>query len=81
MPNEFNRLYERLLDVLSEDMTGGAGGVFGDAGSMGFGGDVPGGEDSYAPGDARNIFNYGTFTRKGKVKDKKKKKRKKKKKS
>ena len=64
-------------------MTAGAGGVFGDTGSMDFGGQVPGGSDFYAPGDARNVTNMGTTSRAGKVKTKNdpKKKKKKKKKS
>jgi hypothetical protein len=75
----FNRLYKELLKVYSEDNVAGAGGVFGDAGSMGFGGAVPGGEDFYAPGDARNVTNMGTTSRAGKVKTKNDKKKKKKK--
>lgn len=71
--NDFNSIYSRLVDLYSEDMVAGAGGVFGDTGSMGFGGDVPGGKDFYAPGDARSVTNQGTFTRRGKIKTKKKK--------
>lgn len=38
--------------VVQEDNTAGAGGVFGDAGSMGYGGAV-GNTDFYAPTDSR----------------------------
>lgn len=38
--------------VMQEDNAAGAGGVFGDAPSMGHGGEV-GNSDFYAPGDAR----------------------------
>lgn len=47
--NFFERRFKQLLD---EDMTAGAGGVFGDAPSMGHGGAV-GNTDFYAPGDMR----------------------------
>jgi hypothetical protein len=47
--NFFERRFKQLLD---EDMTAGAGGVFGDAPSMGHGGAV-GNTDFYAPGDPR----------------------------
>jgi len=74
---EFNRLYARLMEM----NTAGAGGSFGDAGSMDQGGGVS--NDFYAPGDARTVSNQGTTSRFGKVKsgDSKKKKKKKKKKS
>lgn len=42
--------YNKLL----ESMAAGAGGVFGDTGSMGHGGDL-GNTDFYAPGDARIV--------------------------
>lgn len=45
----FERHFKQLLD---EDMTAGAGGVFGDAPSMGHGGAV-GNTDFYATGDMR----------------------------
>jgi hypothetical protein len=70
--SDFHTIYSMMLKLYSEDMTSGAGGVFGDAGSMEYGGQVPGGSDFYAPGDARDTFNYGTFTRKGKIKRRKK---------
>ena len=54
-------------------MTAGGGGVFGDTGSMDYGGQVPGGSDFYAPGDSRNVTNMGTYTRKGKIKKRKRK--------
>lgn len=60
--------YTKLL----EDMSAGAGGVFGDAPSMGHGGDF-GNTDFYASGDAR-------IPKGGKKKQKKKKKNSKKKK-
>lgn len=71
--SDFNSIYLRLLKIYNEDMTAGAGGVFGDTGSMDYGGQVPGGSDFYAPGDARNTTNMGTYTRKGKIKKRRKK--------
>jgi len=71
---DFNSIYTRLLKLYSEDMTAGAGGVFGDVGSMDYSGQVPGGSDFYAPGDTRNVSNMGTYTRQGKIKKRKKKK-------
>jgi len=75
----FNSLYKHLVQIYKEDNTAGAGGVFGDAGSMDHGGAV-GNEDFYAPGDARNVLknNLGTTSRKGKVRTKQDKKKKKK---
>jgi hypothetical protein len=62
----FEKRFKQLLD---EDMTAGAGGVFGDAPSMGHGGAV-GNTDFYAPGDMR-------IPKGGKKKARKKKKNKK----
>lgn len=72
----FNTLYKQLIKIYTEDMTAGTGGAFGDAGSMDFGGEVPGGSDFYAPGDARQVTNNGTYSRQGKVSPKKKRKKK-----
>lgn len=58
---------------LQEDNAAGAGGVFGDAGSMGYGGALTPAGDFYASGDARNIFG-GVATDKKKSGKKKKKK-------
>lgn len=58
---------------LQEDNAAGAGGVFGDAGSMGYGGALTPAGDFYASGDARNIFG-GVATDKKKGGKKKKKK-------
>lgn len=69
----FNSLYAKLVSLHSEDMTAGMGGVFGAAPSM----DHEAGQeqgDFYAPGDARNPYASGTYTRGGKLKKKKKKK-------
>lgn len=55
--------------VIQEDNTAGAGGVFGNAPSMGFGGEV-GNTDFYAPEDSRIPFTMG-----GKIKGKSKKKK------
>lgn len=54
--------------VMKEENTAGAGGVFGDAPSMGHGGEV-GNTDFYAPGDSRipSILG-GKKTKKGKTK-------------
>lgn len=47
------KTFERLFySKLEEDMSAGAGGVFGDAPSMGHGGDFSN-TDFYAPGDTR----------------------------
>lgn len=54
---------------MQEDNTAGAGGVFGNASSMGFGGAV-GNIDFYAPGDSRIPVALGT-----KIKGKNKKKK------
>lgn len=60
--------FEQLFyNKLLEDMSSGAGGVFGDAPSMGHGGDI-GNTDFYAPGDARIVKG-------GKKKQKKQKKK------
>lgn len=53
--------------VLGEENTAGAGGVFGDAPSMGFGGAV-GNTDFYAPGDTRIPSPLGVKKIKGKPK-------------
>lgn len=76
MERRINKYYTVFHRLLTEDMTAGAGGVFGDGPSMQ---QVAGAtsSDTYAPGDARNIFNLGMTSRKGKVNTKRKKKRKK----
>ena len=64
-----NDLFKRaFLASLHESNAAGAGGVFGDAGSMGFGGAITPAEDFYAPGDTRIPMG-------GKKKDKKEKKK------
>jgi hypothetical protein len=60
-------------DFVSEMNIAGAGGVFGDASSMGHGGAV-GNSDFYAPGDARIPKIMGIFRRPGMAKRKKKRK-------
>lgn len=62
----------RFKRMLIEDMTAGAGGAFGDTGSMGFGGAI-GNTDFYAPGDMR-IPTPGKKTRKSKKPKKKERK-------
>jgi len=64
--NFYENRFKQLLD---EDMTAGAGGVFGDAPSMGHGGSV-GNTDFYAPDDMR-------IPKGGKKRSRKKKKSKK----
>ena len=64
-----NDLFKRaFLASLHENNAAGAGGVFGDAGSMGFGGAITPAEDFYAPGDTRIPMG-------GKKKEKKEKKK------
>jgi hypothetical protein len=60
-------------DFVNEVNMAGAGGVFGDAPSMGYGGAV-GNSDFYAPGDARIPKVMGIFRRAGMAKRKKKRK-------
>jgi len=71
-PREGEGAYQAML----ESMTAGAGGVFGDAPSMGHGGAV-GNTDFYATGDARLPKGGVTISRFGKVGKKKRKKKKK----
>ena len=48
------KIFESLFRKhLQEDNMAGAGGVFGDAGSMGHGGAITPAQDFYAPGDMR----------------------------
>ena len=64
-----NDLFKRaFIASLQESNAAGAGGVFGDAGSMGFGGAITPAQDFYAPGDTRIPMG-------GKKKDKKHKKK------
>ena len=58
---------------LQEDNAAGAGGVFGDAGSMGHGGALTPAADFYASGDSRNIFGGVAPVKKKKGEKKKKK--------
>lgn len=51
---------------LSETNAAGAGGVFGDAGSMGFGGAMTPATDFYAPGDMRTPMGGKKQTKKSK---------------
>lgn len=68
---------KHLIKIL-EDNTAGAGGAFGDAGSMGHGGNV-GNDDFYARGDSRVPKVLGvTVSRAGAVGGKRKKKKRKK---
>lgn len=71
--SRFEQLYYKLLEL----NTAGAGGAFGDAPSMGHGGDVPGGSDFYAPGDSRLPKILGVYSRNGKVNTNKRKGKKK----
>ena len=65
-----NDLFKRaFVAALQESNAAGAGGGFGDAGSMGFGGAVTPAEDFYAPGDTRIPMG-------GKKKEKKREKKK-----
>ena len=73
MDHEINRYYARFRKLLQEDMTAGMGGVFGDGIPI----DQVNPGDSYAPGDARNIFSLGVTSRKGRVNKRRRKKRKK----
>lgn len=71
------KLFEtRFFIHLNEDNMAGAGGVFGDAPSMGHGGAITPAADFYAPGDAR-IPTGGKKKATANVKSKKKKKTKK----
>ena len=68
-------LFEKVFyNILNEDMSAGAGGVFGDGPSMGHGGAF-GSSDFYAPGDARMPKILGA-KKKRKSKKRKSKKRK-----
>ena len=62
--------------TINEDNVAGAGGVFGDTGSVSM---FPGGSDSYAPGDARIPTFIGSKPKKKRKKRKKRKGRKSKK--
>lgn len=64
--------FDKLVKTLLEDNAAGAGGVFGDAPSMGHGGDV-GNTDFYAPGTAVIPYAIGAKAVKGKGKKGKKK--------
>lgn len=69
------KLFEQAFyKSLAENNAAGAGGVFGDAGSMGHGGALSPMTDFYAPGDARNVFGLGVKSKKSKKKNKKDKK-------
>jgi hypothetical protein len=73
-------LFEKVFyNLLHEDMSAGAGGVFGGGSSMGHGGAV-GNSDFYAPGDARLPTILGSKKKRRKSKKKRKKTRKSKKK-
>ena len=66
-------LADIYAEILTEEMTSGGDGVFGDL--VGHGNDLNN-SDWYAPGDTRIPKTLGTFNRKGKVKTKKKVKKK-----
>lgn len=69
------KLFEQAFyKSLAENNAAGAGGVFGDAGSMGHGGALSPMTDFYATGDARNVFGLGVKSKKSKKKNKKDKK-------
>lgn len=67
--SRYGKIFYKLM---SETNTAGAGGSFGNASSMNHGGEVPGGGDWYAPGDARVPKVLGIYSRAGKIKKKKK---------
>lgn len=70
MPKSIGKFEKRFFSVLQEDMT--VGDVVG--GSEGLEGGSVGNTDSYATGDQRIPYSYGTLTRGGKLKCKKCKK-------
>jgi hypothetical protein len=71
MEKQTNYFKTCFMRHISEDNSAGAGGVFGDAGSMGHGGAVTPATDFYAPGDMRTP----TGSKKDKRKSKKTKKK------